>query len=54
MAWNVEALLGVAALAAAVGATVLAEWLDGSLRGPEDASGHGVPVLAAIPRIGRR
>ncbi len=44
----------VAAVAAALGAVALAEWADGSLRGPEDASGHGVPVLAAIPRIGRR
>ena len=42
------------AIAAALGAAALAEWLDGSLRGPEDANGHGVPVLAAIPRIGRR
>jgi uncharacterized protein involved in exopolysaccharide biosynthesis len=44
----------IAALGAALGVAALAEWLDGSLRGPEDASGHGVPVLAAIPRIGRR
>ena len=43
----------IVALAAALGVAALAEWLDGSLRGPEDASGHGVPVLAAIPRIGR-
>jgi uncharacterized protein involved in exopolysaccharide biosynthesis len=41
------------ALAVALGTAAAAEWLDGSTRGPEDASGHGVPVLAAIPRIGR-
>jgi uncharacterized protein involved in exopolysaccharide biosynthesis len=35
-------------LAAAGGA----EWLDASVRGPEDAGALGVPVLAAIPRIG--
>ncbi|HYD41180.1 MAG TPA: lipopolysaccharide biosynthesis protein [Anaeromyxobacter sp.] len=46
-------LAAIAAVAAALGAAALREWLDGSLRGPEDASGHGVPVLAAIPRIGR-
>ena len=44
----------LAAVAAALGAVTLSEWMDGSLRGPEDAAGHGVPVLAAIPRIGRR
>jgi uncharacterized protein involved in exopolysaccharide biosynthesis len=44
----------LAAVAAALGAAALSEWTDGSLRGPEDAAGHGVPVLAAIPRIGRR
>ncbi len=49
------ALLAVlAAVAAALGAAALSEWMDGSLRGPEDAAGQGVPVLAAIPRIGRR
>jgi uncharacterized protein involved in exopolysaccharide biosynthesis len=42
------------AVAAAIGAVTLSEWADGSLRGPEDAAGHGVPVLAAIPRIARR
>ena len=46
-------LAAIAAIAAALGSVALREWLDGSLRGPEDASGHGVPVLAAIPRIGR-
>jgi polysaccharide biosynthesis transport protein len=44
----------LAALAAVLGAVGVSEWTDGSLRGPEDAAGHGVPVLAAIPRIGRR
>lgn len=43
----------LAAVAAALGAAAVSEWLDGSLRGPEDAAGHGVPVLAAIPRIGK-
>jgi uncharacterized protein involved in exopolysaccharide biosynthesis len=42
----------VAAIVAALGAAALAEWLDPSLRGPEDAAALGVPVLAAIPRIG--
>ena len=42
------------ARAAALGAAALAEWLDGSMRGPEDAASLGVPVLAAIPRIDRR
>lgn len=46
-------LAAIAAFAASLGVVALREWLDGSLRGPEDASGHGVPVLAAIPRIGR-
>jgi succinoglycan biosynthesis transport protein ExoP len=41
----------VAALAAGLGAAGLAEWLDPSMRGPEDAGTLGVPVLAAIPRI---
>lgn len=51
---RLSVLAVVAALAAALGAAAVAEWADGSLRGPEDAAGHGVPVLAAIPRIGRR
>lgn len=46
-------LAAIAAVASALGVVALREWLDGSLRGPEDASGHGVPVLAAIPRIGQ-
>lgn len=41
-----------AALAAGLGAAGIAEWLDASVRGPEDAGALGVPVLAAIPRIG--
>ncbi len=41
-----------AALAAGLGAAGIAEWLDASVRGPEDAGSLGVPVLAAIPRIG--
>jgi uncharacterized protein involved in exopolysaccharide biosynthesis len=41
-----------AALAAGLGAAGAAEWADRSLRGPEDASAFGVPVLAAVPRIG--
>jgi len=44
----------LAALAAGLGAAALAEWLDASVRGPEDAASLGVPVLAAIPRIGPR
>jgi uncharacterized protein involved in exopolysaccharide biosynthesis len=40
------------ALAGGLGAAGLAEWLDASMRGPEDAGSLGVPVLAAIPRIG--
>ena len=50
-------LLWIALLAAVVlglGAAALAEWLDASMRGPEDAATLGVPVLAAIPRIDRR
>jgi succinoglycan biosynthesis transport protein ExoP len=43
-----------AAIAAALGAAALAEWSDGSVRGPEDAAGLGAPVLATIPRIGTR
>lgn len=46
----------VLALAAAIAAGLLAaaaaEYLDSSLRGPEDATQLGAPVLAAIPRIG--
>ena len=42
----------LAALVAGLGAAGVAEWLDGSMRGPEDAAALGVPVLAAIPRIG--
>jgi uncharacterized protein involved in exopolysaccharide biosynthesis len=40
------------AVAAGLGAAGIAEWLDASVRGPEDAATMGVPVLAAIPRIG--
>jgi uncharacterized protein involved in exopolysaccharide biosynthesis len=43
----------LAAIAAGLGAAGIAEWLDASMRGPEDAAALGVPVLAAIPRIGR-
>jgi uncharacterized protein involved in exopolysaccharide biosynthesis len=42
----------LAAVVAGLGAAGIAEWLDGSMRGPEDAAALGVPVLAAIPRIG--
>jgi polysaccharide biosynthesis transport protein len=46
------------ALAAAVATGLLAaagaEYFDTSLRGPQDATHFGVPVLAAIPRIGPR
>lgn len=42
----------IAAIAGALGAAALAEWLDPSMRGPEDAAALGVPVLAAVPRIG--
>ncbi|HEY6099940.1 MAG TPA: lipopolysaccharide biosynthesis protein [Anaeromyxobacter sp.] len=42
----------LAAVAAGLGAAGIAEWLDASVRGPEDATALGVPVLAAIPRIG--
>jgi uncharacterized protein involved in exopolysaccharide biosynthesis len=41
-----------AALALGLAAAGVAEWLDASVRGPEDAGTLGVPVLAAIPRIG--
>jgi succinoglycan biosynthesis transport protein ExoP len=44
----------VAALAAALAAAAIAEWLDGSVRAPEDATAFNVPVLASIPRIGPR
>ncbi len=50
-------LLGVAlAVAAGIGlaTAAAAEYLDSSMRGPEDAAALGVPVLAAIPRIGPR
>jgi uncharacterized protein involved in exopolysaccharide biosynthesis len=49
LAW----LAVLAAIALGLGAAALAEWLDASVRGPEDAASLGVPVLAAIPRIGR-
>jgi uncharacterized protein involved in exopolysaccharide biosynthesis len=42
----------LAAVVSGLAAAALAEWLDGSMRGPEDAAALGVPVLAAIPRIG--
>jgi uncharacterized protein involved in exopolysaccharide biosynthesis len=42
----------LAALALGLGAAGVAEWLDASVRGPEDAGALGVPVIAAIPRIG--
>ncbi|HET8541360.1 MAG TPA: lipopolysaccharide biosynthesis protein [Anaeromyxobacter sp.] len=44
-------LAGVVAGLCAAGIT---EWLDASMRGPEDAATLGVPVLATIPRIGPR
>jgi capsular polysaccharide biosynthesis protein len=44
----------LAAVVAGLGAAGVSEWLDASMRGPEDASALGVPVLAAIPRIGPR
>jgi len=50
LAW----LAALAALAAGLAAAGLAEWLDPSMRGPEDAGAYGVPVLAAIPRIAPR
>jgi uncharacterized protein involved in exopolysaccharide biosynthesis len=43
-----------AALAVGLLAAAAAEYLDSSLRGPEDAGSLGAPVLAAIPRIGPR
>jgi uncharacterized protein involved in exopolysaccharide biosynthesis len=49
-------VLLAAAVAAGLLAAAAAEYLDSSLRGPEDATQLGAPVLAAIPRIaaGRR
>ncbi len=44
----------LAAIGAGLGAAGVTEWLDASMRGPEDAAALGVPVLAAIPRIGPR
>jgi len=53
-----RASLALVAIAAALGAALLAvaagEYFDSTLRGPEDATAFGVPVLAAIPRIGPR
>ena len=43
-----------AAIAAGLLAAAISEYLDSSLRGPEDATHFGVPVLASIPRIGPR
>jgi uncharacterized protein involved in exopolysaccharide biosynthesis len=40
------------ALGAGLASAGIAEWLDASVRGPEDAGALGVAVLAAIPRIG--
>ncbi len=42
----------LAALGVGLGSAGIAEWLDASVRGPEDAGALGAPVLAAIPRIG--
>jgi uncharacterized protein involved in exopolysaccharide biosynthesis len=42
----------LAAVVAGLGTAAVSEWLDASMRGPEDAATLGVPVLAAIPRIG--
>ncbi len=44
----------LAAVVAGLGAAGVNEWLDASMRGPEDAAALGIPVLAAIPRIGPR
>ncbi len=41
----------LASVVLGLGAAGMAEWLDASMRGPEDAASLGVPVLAAIPRI---
>ncbi len=50
--------LALVAVALALGGALLtaasAEYFDSSLRGPQDASAFGVPVLASIPRIGPR
>ncbi|MFL5271561.1 MAG: GumC family protein [Anaeromyxobacteraceae bacterium] len=43
-----------AALGAGLLTAAAAEYFDTSLRGAQDASAFGVPVLAAIPRIGPR
>lgn len=43
-----------ASIALGLLAATAAEYLDSSLRGPEDAAQLGAPVLASIPRIGRR
>jgi uncharacterized protein involved in exopolysaccharide biosynthesis len=43
-----------AAIATGLIAAAASEYLDSSLRGPEDATHFGVPVLASIPRIGPR
>ncbi len=45
-------LATLASVVLGLGAAGIAEWLDSSMRGPEDAASLGVPVLAAIPRIG--
>ena len=42
----------LAAVVAGLAAAGITEWLDASVRGPEDATALGIPVLAAIPRIG--
>jgi uncharacterized protein involved in exopolysaccharide biosynthesis len=48
-------LIGLAvAIGAALLVTAAAEYFDSSLRGPQDATAFGVPVLASIPRIGAR
>jgi uncharacterized protein involved in exopolysaccharide biosynthesis len=43
-----------AAIVAGLVAAAAAEYLDSSLRGPEDAAQLGAPILASIPRIGPR
>jgi capsular polysaccharide biosynthesis protein len=43
-----------AAIVAGLLAATISEYLDSSLRGPEDATHFGVPVLTSIPRIGPR
>ncbi len=52
--WNLLWVVVATAIASGLLAAALAEYLDRSLRGPEDAVAMGVPVLAAIPRIGPR